>query len=247
MSSQPLSGKVALVTGASGGIGAEVARKLALAGASVALHYSSGAARARELARELRVLNARAETFRADLLKPGAAKPLISSVVSRLGRLDILVNNAGAVLGDQGFEKLSERDFERTLRLNLGAPFFLSREAFKAMDGGGRIINVTSIGAKFGGSPRSFHYAAAKGGLETLTLGLSRAGASRGILVNAVRAGVIDTPFHGKFRKNMGERTALIPLKRLGKPADVAQLAAYLCGPGGDYITGQVLSVTGGE
>lgn len=240
--------RVALVTGASGGIGAAIAKKLGLAGYELALHYSSGRREAQAVADELTALNVKARIFRADLLKPNAGAALVKKVVASFGRLDVLVNNAGAVLGQDDFTSLSERDFERTMRLNAVAPFALAREAFKAMDArGGRIVNVSSVAAKFGGSARSLHYAAAKSALETMTVGLAKFGAPKNILVNAIRAGVIDTPFHGKFRKDMSKRVALIPLKRMGKAEDVAEMALFLCGRGGDFVTGQVLGVTGGE
>lgn len=240
-----LSDKVVLVTGASGGIGRAVARLCHDEGACVALHYRSGAAQARALARGL---SDRAEAFRADFARPGEPRRLIGAVLRRFGRLDLLVNNAGAVVGDADFLDMSEKDWEKTLRVNLQAPFFLAREAFRAMKArGGRIVNVSSIAVKFGGSQRSVHYAAAKAGLEATTASLARFGAPHGVLVNTVRPGVIDTPFHGKFRKDMVARVAKIPLKRMGRPEEVARMVAFLAGPGGDFITGQTLSVTGGE
>lgn len=237
---------VALVTGAAGGIGAAVCEALAARDYRLGLHYSSNAAGARRLA--ARLGPKRCALLKADLAKTGSAQPLVSACLRAFGRLDLLVNNAGAIIGDQDFLDTPEADWERTFRLNAFAPFFLSRAAFRAMRGsGGRIVSISSIAAKFGGSARSMHYGAAKAALESFTAGLARLGAPHGILVNAVRAGVIDTPLHDKFRKNMAERIALIPLKRIGKPRDVAAMVAHLAGPGGDFITGQVLSVTGGE
>lgn len=236
---------VALVTGAAGGIGEAVCLRLAAAGWRVGLHYSSNAAGAKALAAKLGLGNT--ALLKADLSKPGAAKPLVSACLDAFHRLDLLVNNAGAVLGHDDFLDLKEADWDRTLRLNAAAPFFLTQAAFRVMKPGARVINVSSIGVKFGGSARSMHYAAAKAAVETMTVGWAKRGASRGILVNCVRAGVIDTPFHGKFRKDMKKRAEMIPLKRLGTPSDVASMIAYLAGPGGDYVTGQVLAVTGGE
>lgn len=226
-----------LVTGASGGIGAATARALAAAGWRVAAHgFRSAAPRLPQ-----------GVALRADLTRPGAPAALVRETVRRLGGLDLLVNNAGAVLGGTDFLAVTAREFEANLRLNLVVPFLLAREAFKHMAPGGRIVNVSSIAAKFGGSPRSMAYGAAKAGVESLTVSLAREGAPRGILVNAVRPGVIDTPFHGKFRKAMGPRVAMIPLRRPGRPEDVARMILHLAGPGGDFITGQVLAVTGGE
>ncbi len=243
-----LSGKVALITGASGGIGSAIARTFARHGCSLALQYRSDRTQAARLAAELRAPGVRCETFQADLLKKGAPESLVGKALESLGRLDILVNNAGAVIGREHFSKLSGKDWELTMRLNATVPFVLSREAFKAMKGsGGRIINISSVAAKFGGSSRSMHYGAAKAALEALTSALAREGAAHGILANAIRAGVIDTPFHRKFPKDMKARVAMIPLGRMGMPEEVAALALFLAGPQAAFITGQVLAVTGGE
>jgi 3-oxoacyl-[acyl-carrier protein] reductase len=238
--------RVALVTGASGGIGTAVCAALADGGFKLVLHYSSNISRARAVAAKLG--RERCALVKADLSKPGAAKPVIDACLRAFGRLDLLVNNAGAVLGDRDFMDVAESDWERTFRLNAFSPFFLSREAFRAMKGrGGRIVNISSIAAKFGGSARSMHYGAAKAAVEAMTVSLARLGAPEGILVNAVRPGVIDTDFHVKFRKNMKKRIEMIPLKRMGTATEVAAMVAFLAGPGGDYATGQVFSVTGGE
>lgn len=241
-----LEGKVALVTGASGGIGSAIAKALAAGGCAVAVHYSSDAASAKAVAARIKALGGRAELFKADLLETKAPKALVAACLREFGRLDILVNNAGAILGGEHFLDLPVSSWEKTFRLNAEAPFFLTREAFRVMKNGGRVINISSVAAKFGGSARSLHYGASKAALEAMTRGFAREGASRGILVNAVRAGVIDTPLHGKFRKNMAERVAKIPLKRMGRPEDVAAAVLHLAADG-DFITGQVISVTGGE
>lgn len=248
MTKNPTGRKVALVTGASGGVGSATAGLLARQGWAVAVHYDSDKKGAAACLAAVRGAGSDGKLFRADLLDLEAAQGLVGSVVRAFGRLDLLVNNAGAVLGQEPFTELRAKDFERTLRLNLTAPFLLAREAFKAMRGrGGRIVNISSVSAKFGGSPRSMHYGAAKAGVEALTVSLAREGAPHGILVNTVRCGVLDTPFHGKFRKDMSARAALIPLKRLGAAEDAARMIVHLAGPGGDFITGALLPVTGGE
>ena len=116
-------------------------------------------------------------------------------------------------------------------------------------EGGGKIINISSIAAKYGGSSRSLHYGAAKAALESVTIGLARAGAQHNILVNVVRGGFIDTPFHEKLgaSKNIEERINLIPLKRAGKPEDVARMVLFLASESGDFITGEILTVAGGD
>lgn len=241
-----LDGKVALVTGASGGIGSAIAKALAAQGCAVAVHYSSDAASAKTVAAKIKAMGGRAELFKADLLTANAPKALVAACLKKFRRLDILVNNAGAILGGEHFFDMPATSWEKTFRLNAQAPFFLTREAFRVMKNGGRVINISSVAAKFGGSARSLHYGASKAALEALTRGFAREGAPRGVLVNAVRAGVIDTPLHGKFRKNMAERVAKIPLKRMGRPEDVAAAVLHLAAHG-DFVTGQILSVTGGE
>jgi 3-oxoacyl-[acyl-carrier protein] reductase len=241
-----LEGKAALVTGASGGIGSAIAKSLAGQGCAVAVHYSSDAASAKAVAAKIKAMGGRAELFKADLLATNAPRKLIAACLKKFGRLDILVNNAGAILGGEHFLEMPLKSWEKTFRLNAEAPFSLTREAFRVMKPGARIINISSVAAQFGGSARSIHYGASKAALEALTRGFAREGSGKGILVNAIRAGVIDTPLHGKFRKNMAERVAKIPLKRMGRPEDVASLALHLAADG-DFITGQIISVTGGE
>jgi NAD(P)-dependent dehydrogenase (short-subunit alcohol dehydrogenase family) len=145
---------------------------------------------------------------------------------------------------------LNETSWDRTFALNVKAPFFLAQQAFRQMqrDGGGKIINISSIAAKYGGSPSTTHYGAAKAALEAVTIGMARFGASHRILVNAIRAGFIETAFHRKIgRTNPAERLRLIPLKRAGQPIDVARLALFLVSEAGDYITGEVFTVSGGD
>ena len=137
-----------------------------------------------------------------------------------------------------------------TFLLNVESPFFLAQAAFRHMQeaGGGKIVNISSVGVKFGGSPRTLHYSAAKAALEGVTLGLAKAGAPHRVLVNAIRPGVIDSPFHQiKSKQEWEARVAQIPLKRPGTPLDIARMVLFLLSPAGDFITGQVFVVSGGE
>ncbi|HAM34781.1 MAG TPA: hypothetical protein DEB40_00050 [Elusimicrobia bacterium] len=245
---QGLKGKVVLITGASGGLGSAMAQEFAARGCKIGLHYHAGAAAARALLKKLPAPGPHA-ALRADLRRNADCRRLIVDCVRRLGHIDILINNAGALIGQAPVDAVSERSFDEAFALHAKAPFLLSQAAFSIMKrrGGGRIINISSIGVKFAGFPNSAHYAAAKAALESLTLSFARAGAAHNILVNAIRPGVILTPFHDKAPKDMAKRIALIPLVRAGEPLDVARAALYLASQAGSFITGQILPVTGGE
>lgn len=242
-----LDGKRALVTGASGGIGREIAKLFALEGAVVGVHYNRDAASAKRVVREIEALGGKAELLQADLSKPAACRTLVRRFARKAG-LDVLVNNAGAVAGYGDYSKLSESDWDATFAVNARAPFTLSKEALALMRRDGRIINVSSVSAKYGGSANTLHYGASKAALESLTVGLARLAAKRGILVNALRPGFIDTDVHKALgRADVERRIAMIPLGRAGKPEEVAQAALFLASDAASYVTGQILSVAGGD
>lgn len=244
-----LKGKRVLITGASGGIGTSMVRLFAAEGARIGIHYCTNARQARALRREVTRRGGEAAEFHGDLLDPQACLRLTEAFVKRFCGLDVLVNNAGAVFGPHHFTQLPAAAWDQTLALNARAPFLLAREAFRHMKRrGGRIINISSIGVKYGGSPQTLHYAAAKAAVEVLTRGMATAGAPHRILVNTIRAGFIETPFHRKMgRVNVQPRIHLIPLKRAGGPVDVARMALFLASTAGDYITGEILTVSGGD
>ena len=242
-------GKKILITGASGGIGESMALLFAEHRAILGLHYNTGKDKIELLVKEIEKRGAQARIFKADLsVESGAA--LVDSFIDQFDGIDVLINNAGAVFGFKDFLELDNESWERTFRLNSQVPFFMSQRAFAYMKehGGGKIINISSVAAKYGGSTRSLHYGAAKAALESQTIGLARAGAKEGILINAIRGGFIDTPFHQKLgSKNIEERIQLIPLKRAGQPKDVANMALFLASEAGDFITGEILAVAGGD
>lgn len=245
-----ITGQRILVTGASSGIGTATAELLAAEGAVVGIHYHRGKAAARALIERITASCGSAQEFEANLLDAESRERLIREAITRLGGLDGLVNNAGTVVGETPILDLGQSAWRQTFMLNVESPFFLAQAAFAHMVkvGGGKIVNISSIGVKFGGSPRTLHYAAAKAALETVTLGLAKAGAPYGILVNAIRPGVIETSFHeGKSPQEWDERVSLIPLKRPGFPLDIARMILYLLSPAGDFVTGQVFTISGGE
>ena len=238
-----LSGKRALITGASGGIGAAVARALHAAGATVALSGTRPAPLG-ALAAEL---GARARVVPADLSDPEAVERLAKEAQDSLGGLDILVNNAG-ITKDQLLLRMSDADWQAVLDVNLTAAMRLSRAALRPMMKArwGRIVSITSVvGAT--GNPGQTNYAAAKAGLVGFSKSLAAEVASRGITVNAVAPGFIATPMTDRLSE--AQKTALterIPAGRLGTPEDVAAAVLYLAAPESGYVTGATLHVNGG-
>ena len=244
-----LSDSKVLITGASGGIGQSLVRLFADHEAVVGIHYHENRAQAEALTGEVEKRGGRAACFQADLLTTNISD-LVDRFVEKFKGIDVLVNNAGAVFGSVDFLELEIESWEKTFQLNAQAPFFLARQAFSHMKnhGGGKIINISSISAKYGGSAKTMHYGAAKAALEAITVGMSRAGASHNILVNAIRGGFIDTPMHQKLgRANLEKRIEMIPLKRAGTVEDVARMALFLASEGGDFITGETRTVAGGD
>ena len=238
-----LNGKTALVTGASGGIGAAIARALHGQGAVVAL---SGTRRAAldELAG---ALGARAHVCPADLADPEAATALIAAAEAAMGKVDILVNNAGLTKDGLAL-RMSDADWQKVMEVDLAAPFRLSRAALKFMlrRRAGRIINIGSIVGSTG-NPGQANYAAAKAGLIGLTKSLAQEVAARGITINLVAPGFIETAMTDALPDAARQALAgKIPLGRLGQPSDIAAAVAYLASDEAGWVTGAILHVNGG-
>ncbi|MEU6644255.1 SDR family oxidoreductase [Saccharomonospora sp. NPDC046836] len=237
--------KVALVTGGSRGIGAAVAVRLAEDGADVALTYQRGTDAAAAVVEKIKAMGRRAVALQADSADPEAVVAAVDQVAAQLGRLDILVNNAGAY-HVAPVEELGQAEFEETIAVNVRAPFVASKAAIKHMQDGGRIINIGSNVAERVVFPGLSLYALSKSALIGLTKGLARELGARGITVNQINPGPIDTdlnPASGPFAATAAGFTAL---GRYGVPAEIAATVAHLAGDGGAYLTGATIAVDGG-
>ena len=245
-----LTGQRAIVTGASTGIGRAIAEALAGAGADVAIHYGSSRNEAEETARAVESQGRRAFLVQADFRDPTAAGKAVEAAVNALGTpIDILVNNAGSLIGRSAVEEMDAELWQEVIALNLSSVFFAIKAALPYLRSGARIVNVSSVAARHGGGPGAFAYAAAKGGVMTLTRGLAKELASRNIRVNAIAPGVIETPFHDKFSTPELLETFRkgIPLGRLGTSEDCAGAVLYLVSPLASYVTGQSIDINGGQ
>ncbi|MBV4488191.1 3-oxoacyl-ACP reductase FabG [Pseudomonas sp. SWRI153] len=245
MTTQHLSGKVALIQGGSRGIGAAIVKRLAAEGAAVAFTYVSSAAKAEELQNSITGNGGKALAIKADSADAAAIRQAVSATVEAFGRLDILVNNAG-VLAIAPLEEFKLEDFDQTLAINVRSVFIASQEAAKHMGEGSRIINIGSTNADrmpFGGGSV---YAMSKSALVGLTKGLARDLGPRGITINNVQPGPVDTdmnPADSDFAESL---IPLMAVGRYGTADEIASFVAYLAGPEAGYITGASLTIDGG-
>ena len=242
-----LEGRVALVTGGSRGIGRAVCLALARGGAAVALCYAGNEAAARETEDACRALGAETLALRCDVTDADAVKDMVAAVVKRFGRLDILVNNAG-ITRDGLMMTMPEEAFDAVIAANLKGAFLCMKAVCRTMlrQRYGRIINVSSVVGLHGNAGQA-NYAASKAGLIGLTKSAARELASRGVTVNAIAPGYIDTDMTAALPGEVRAKTlAAIPAGRMGQAGEVAAAAAFLAGEEAAYITGQVLGVDGG-
>jgi 3-oxoacyl-[acyl-carrier protein] reductase len=243
--SQSLKNKVALVTGGSRGIGAAVVRRLAKEGAHVAFTYNKSRKAAGTLVGEVAGYGVKAKAYPADAAAPKSLPRLVGRVLKDFGGLDILVNNAGVFLGGK-IGEIKASDYERVMRVNVEAVFALTNAAVKKMKAGGRIINISSVLGERASGPDMGVYNASKFAVTGLSRSWAKDLGARGILVNAVQPGPVDTELNPESGESADIQKARTSLGRFGRPEEIAGAVAFLAGPDATYITGATLNVDGG-
>jgi 3-oxoacyl-[acyl-carrier protein] reductase len=248
-----IAGKACLVTGASRGIGAAVARGLGVHGAAVAVHYRSGRAEALQVVADVERSGGKALLVQGDIAEPGTVDRLIAETVAGFGQLDVLINNAGDQISRVDIADTSDELFDRHVAVNIRPTFAACRAAirqFRKQKGtGGNIINVSSIAARTGGGGGSYIYAGAKGFISTFSRALAKEVATQGIRVNVVSPGVIATDLQNRVTspEQLRNTATQIPMRRVGVPDECTGAFLYLCSDKlSGYVTGQVIEVNGG-
>ena len=241
------SGRVAIVTGGGRGIGRAIAVRLAGEGAQLAISYRRDDAAAEESAQKVRKAGVRCELFKGDISSPGGVEALFEGVNDAFGRVDILVNNAGTTR-DNLLVRMKEEEFDEVLRTNLKGTYLCTRAALRPMVRArwGRVVNVSSVVGLVGNAGQA-NYAASKAGIIGFTKSVAREVAQRGITINAVAPGYVETELTGSLPENVKERIReQVPVGRFGEVEEVAEVVAFLVGEGAGYITGQTIAVDGG-
>jgi 3-oxoacyl-[acyl-carrier protein] reductase len=240
-----LEGKIALVTGGSRGIGAAIAKRLATDGASVAITYSKGADAATSVVAEIERAGGKAIAIQADAADADACKAAVEKTVSAFGRLDVLVNNAGTAI-PKSFEEATLQELDRVIDINVRGIFITTQAALKHLNNGGRVIMIGSSVGERNMTPSLVPYAATKAAVKMFTQGLAREVGTRGITVNNIQPGPIDTELNPAAGDWAVPQIANTALGRYGSVDDIAAMVAFVAGPEASYITGASLTVDGG-
>ncbi len=245
-----LKDQVALITGASSGIGHATALAFAAQGARVAVNYLKNQAGAEQAVDAIRARGAEAVAIRADVTSSADVQGMVEAVREQWGRIDILVNNAGDLLARRSLPDMTEDYWDAIFDLNLKSVFLCVKAVWEEMAArqSGCIVNVSSIAGRNGGGPGAAAYAAAKGGLLTYTKGLARELAAYGVRVNGVAPGVIATPYHERYSppELFQKYVSTVPMGRAGTSEEVADVIVFLVSPAARYITGETVEVNGG-
>jgi 3-oxoacyl-[acyl-carrier protein] reductase len=237
-----LKGKVAIVTGASSGIGRGIAERLAQDGASVVVNYAKSADKAKQVVAGIEAKGGKAVAIQADMSKAADARRLVKDAVKQFGRLDIVVNNAGDFLA-KPLAETTEEEFDRLFALNAKGPYFVMQEAATIIAEGGRIVNISTDGTHLGFSGATA-YLGSKGALEQFTKGLAHELAPKGVTVNTVSPGFTETEMMKEPFRTVGIQMS--PLKRIGLPKDIADVVAFVVSEDARWLTGQNLHAGGG-
>ena len=240
-----LSGKTALVTGASRGIGRAIALRLAADGANVAVIYAGSADKAEAVCEEIRAMGVEAKAYRCDVASAEAVKETVKAVTAELGKIDILVNNAG-ITRDSLVLSMKDEDYDAVLDINLKGAFHMIRACYRDFmrKKYGKIINISSIAGLVGNAGQT-NYAASKAGLIGMSKSVAKELGSRGVCCNCIAPGFIETDMTKDIKAD-NPLLVQVPMKKMGTPEDVANVALFLASPDSDYITGETIRVDGG-
>jgi 3-oxoacyl-[acyl-carrier protein] reductase len=243
--SKKLEGKIALVTGGSRGIGAAIAKRLAADGAKVTITYAKDASAAAAVVKAIESAGGKAIAIQADATDPAAVKAAVDKTVASVGKLDVLVNNAGTAIPKK-FEETTLEELDRVININLRGVFVMTQAALKHMNNNGRIVTIGSCVGERMMTPGLVPYSATKAAIRMFTQGLSREVGDRGITVNNIQPGPIDTELNPASGEWAVPQKAATALNRYGSVEDIAAMVAFVAGPDASYITGANLTVDGG-